>query len=68
MYRHYFDTANTMKCTVCKKETDVGKIFDINGGDAGIGLGYLHSLCFACYNKVPMHIPRQQILKWLNMK
>ena len=64
MYNYYFSsTANTMKCIICVKESF--KIFSSFNNPVVDENGYLYGICFDCYDKVPEHIPIQQIKKWL---
>ncbi len=56
-----------MKCIICEGEHGLN-VFNTDAAGDGVlnpDLQYLRGICYYCYQKVPKHIPKKQIKKWL---
>ncbi len=53
-----------MKCKICKEEHGIN-VFTVTDSDVVADIKFLRGVCYYCYQRVPKHIPKKQVKRWL---
>ncbi len=54
-----------MKCKICKGEHGLDVFSTTDENSFVDDISHLRGVCYYCYQRVPKHIPKKQVKRWL---